>query len=102
MVIMPGMHASELAGVATAPDDSPLPMASVIRFACGKERFRGTLNPSALEQLKSDQNGKFAMSWHGETRACLQFQTPGFNTLQIEVIKKASAGRLHLKLSLGT
>jgi hypothetical protein len=95
-------RASNLSGVVVNQRDDPFPKTAVSRIDCGEGEFRGTVNPIILQKVETDAKGNFAFPWHDHNRTCLQVQTPGMDTLQVEVTFAKSAGRLKLKLHVGT
>jgi len=101
-VVMQGIPASSLSGIVRAPDRRPLGNVSVMLFACPAGEFRGLAEPNAVLAAKSDASGSFHLDWHKGKRACLQFQTLGFDTLQMEVRRSRFAGKLKPVLRLGT
>lgn len=79
----------------------PFRKVAVYRIDCGKGEFRGTVNPVILQKVETDAKGSFAFQWNDHIRSCLQVQTPGMDTLQVEVKYVKSAGKLKLKLHIG-
>lgn len=81
--------------------DDPIPKIAVYRIECGQGEFRGTVNSVILQKIETDAKGNFAFTWNDPNRTCLQVQTPGMDTLQVEVKYLKSAGKLKLKLHVG-
>jgi hypothetical protein len=103
LVVVQGQRAKDLAGKVVAVwDGEALADVSVIIFKCGKGEFRGVIEPSEIAHTKTDSMGRFFLTWPTQTHVCIQFQTPGMNTLQMEVRRSAKAGNLHPKLVPGT
>jgi len=102
MIIIESLRAGTLSGEVVYPDDSPIPKVAISRIECGKGEFRGIRNPIILQKNTTDMNGSFTFPWNDHSRTCLQVQTPGMDTLQVEVKYAKSAGKLKLKLTVGT
>ena len=101
-VVIMSLRANSLSGVVVDPVGGSFPNISVSRIECGKEEFRGVVDPVILQQVRTDANGTFAFPWKDHNRTCLQVQTPGMNTLQVEVKYARSGGKLKLILRVGT
>lgn len=102
MTVVESLRADTLSGEVVYPDDSPIPKVAVSRIECGKGEFRGIGDPVILQKIETDVNGSFTFPWNDHSRTCLQIQTPGMNTLQVEVRYAKRRGRLKLKLTVGT
>jgi hypothetical protein len=101
LVVVPNVKAAKLAGVVVSTYGSPIAGVSVVRFACG-EKFQGALNIHADQRTETGSDGRFHLDWGPQAIVCVQFQTPGMNTLQIQVHKSVFAGELHPRLVPGT
>jgi hypothetical protein len=100
-LIVDSLRANSLSGVVLDQADDPFPKVAVSRIECGKGEFRGIYDPVILQQIQTDTNGTFSFPWKDHNRTCLQIQTLGFDTLQVEVKYAQSGGKLKLKLHLG-
>jgi hypothetical protein len=96
-------RANTLSGVVVygLGEDNSFPKVPVSRIECGKGEFRGIRDPVILQKVETDANGSFAFPWNDHSRTCLQVQTLGMNTLQVEVRYVKSGGKLKLKLVPG-
>jgi hypothetical protein len=103
-LVVQSLRAKTLSGVVVygLGEDNPFPKVAVSRIECGKGEFRGVRNPIILQKVETDANGSFAFPWNDHTRTCLQVQTLGMNTLQVEVRYAKSGGKLKLTLMPGT
>ena len=102
IVMAKASKASGTVGVIEDSTGAGIGNAEVIRFDCETGRFKGALDPLALNRTRTNADGDFVLNWSGKRVVCLQVQALGMDTLQVEVKRSHSAGRLHLRLKPGT
>jgi hypothetical protein len=102
VVIVEYVQASSLSGTVKMKFGDAMPGVKVISFDCGPGEFRGKIDPKPWQTTHTDANGRFSLSWRFKTTICIQFASPGFDLLQIQVTRSKSAGELHPELSVGT
>jgi len=101
LVVMPNIAASTLSGVVHDRNGDPLEDVTITLFSCPSGEFRGLAGPKALMTTRVDAGGRFHLDWPKGKNACLQFQTRGFNTLQMEIRRSRDAGNLKPVLNFG-
>jgi len=101
LVVMQNIAASSLSGVVRDRNGDPLKDVTITLFSCPTGEFRGLMEPKALMTTKVDAAGSFHLDWPKGKNACLQFQTRGFNTLQMEIRRSRGAGNLKPVLNFG-
>jgi hypothetical protein len=102
VAVSPSAKAKSLSGIVRGPDGAALPGASITLFDCGDGIFHGKLQFHAEATTKADSKGHFDLKWPLLPRVCLQFQSPGMDTTQMEVLRAQDAGKLDVKLVPGT
>jgi hypothetical protein len=102
VAVGPSAKAKSLSGIVRRPDGTALPGVSITLFDCGDGIFHGKLQFRAEATTSADSKGHFELKWPLLPRVCLQFQAPGVDTMQMEVLRAQDAGKLDVKLASGT